>query len=434
MLNLNDFVSSVINLREYFENIDEPEICVLVGVDTGEFDASVSIDELEELAATAGANVFAKLIQKRDKPDNATYVGEGKLVELRDLCSSNDIDLLIFDGELTPSQQRNIEALTNVRVIDRTMLILDIFALNARTGEGKLQVELAQLKYSLPRLGGKGTEMSRLGGGIGTRGPGESKLESDRRHIHRRINALEQQLKTLEKRRNLMRERRRKNSFTTVALVGYTNAGKSTLLNALTDAGVLAENKLFATLDPTSRALKLPDGRTVLLVDTVGFISRLPHELVEAFKSTLEEVVYADLILNICDASDMEYEEHLKVAKQVIADLGAGGKPVLTVYNKCDKAPNLRFFGESGNDVRISALKKIGLDNLLEKICSALANTRRKVKILLPYSDGANASKIRKEGAVISEEYRDDGIYMEAVLDGAFLNNIKNYLLPEEDL
>ena len=231
-----------------------------------------------------------------------------------------------------------------------------------------------------------------------------------------------------------MRERRRKNSFTTVALVGYTNAGKSTLLNALTDAGVLAENKLFATLDPTSRALKLPDGRTVLLVDTVGFISRLPHELVEAFKSTLEEVVYADLILNICDASDMEYEEHLKVAKQVIADLGAGGKPVLTVYNKCDKAPNLRFFGESGNDVRISALKKIGLDNLLEKICSALANTRRKVKILLPYSDGANASKIRKEGAVISEEYRDDGIYMEAVLDGAFLNNIKNYLLPEEDL
>lgn len=434
MLNLNDFVSSVINLREYFENIDEPEICVLVGVDTGEFDASVSIDELEELAATAGANVFAKLIQKRDKPDNATYVGEGKLVELRDLCSSNDIDLLIFDGELTPSQQRNIEALTDVRVIDRTMLILDIFALNARTGEGKLQVELAQLKYSLPRLGGKGTEMSRLGGGIGTRGPGESKLESDRRHIHRRINALEQQLKTLEKRRNLMRERRRKNSFTTVALVGYTNAGKSTLLNALTDAGVLAENKLFATLDPTSRALKLPDGRTVLLVDTVGFISRLPHELVEAFKSTLEEVVYADLILNICDASDMEYEEHLKVAKQVIANLGAGGKPVLTVYNKCDKAPNLRFFGESGNDVRISALKKIGLDNLLEKICSVLANTRRKVKILLPYSDGANASKIRKEGAVISEEYRDDGIYMEAVLDGAFLNNIKNYLLPEEDL
>lgn len=432
MLNLNDTICLVIILTQFYENIDEPEICVLVSVDTGEFDAQVSIDELEELAATAGASVFAKLIQKREKPDNATYLGEGKLWELKNICDNNDIDLLIFDGELTPSQQRNIENLTDVRVIDRTMLILDIFALNARTSEGKLQVELAQLKYSLPRLGGKGVEMSRLGGGIGTRGPGESKLESDRRHIHRRINALEQQLKTLSKRRNLMRERRKKNSVTTVAIVGYTNAGKSTLLNALTDAGVLAENKLFATLDPTSRSLKLPDGRTVLLVDTVGFISRLPHDLVEAFKSTLEEVVYADLILNICDASDMEYEEHLRVTNQVISDLGAGDKPILTVYNKCDKAPNLRFFGESGNDVRISALNKIGLDNLLTKMGSMLG-TRRKVKLLLPYSDGAAASRIRKEGAVVSEEFRDDGIFMEAVLDGTFLNNVKDYILPEEE-
>ena len=313
------------------------------------------------------------------------------------------------------------------------MLILDIFALNARTGEGKLQVELAQLKYSLPRLGGKGTEMSRLGGGIGTRGPGESKLESDRRHIHRRINALEQQLKTLSKRRKLLRERRKKNAVTTIAIVGYTNAGKSTLLNALTNAGVLAENKLFATLDPTSRALKLPDGRTVLLVDTVGFISRLPHDLVEAFKSTLEEVVYADLILNICDASDPAFEEHLSVTKRVVSELGASDKPMLTVYNKCDMAPNLRFFGETGNDVRISALKQIGFDNLLNKICSSLENTRRKVCILLPYADGATASVIRKEGAVLCEEYREDGIYIEAVLDGKFLNTIEKYILPEED-
>lgn len=426
-------LNKVINLAEFFENSTSPEVCILVSVDTGEFDAFVSIDELEELAHTAGAEVFAKLIQKRDKPDNATYLGGGKLWELKNICDENEIDLLIFDGELTPSQQRNIEKFTDVRVIDRTMLILDIFALNARTSEGKLQVELAQLKYSLPRLGGKGTEMSRLGGGIGTRGPGESKLESDRRHIHRRINAVEEQLKTLSKRRLLLRERRKKNAVTTVAIVGYTNAGKSTLLNALTNAGVLAENKLFATLDPTARALKLPDGRTVLLVDTVGFISRLPHDLVEAFKSTLEEVIYADLILNICDASDVEFEEHLKVTKRVVSELGAADKPMLTVYNKCDKAPNLRFFGESGNDVRISALNKIGLDNLLEKMCTLLENTRRKVRLLLPYSDGAVASKIRKEGAVITEEYRDDGLYMEAVLDGRFLNNIKNYILPETE-
>ena len=420
-------------MAEFFENSTSPEVCILVSVDTGEFDAYVSIDELEELAHTAGAEVFAKLIQKRDKPDNATFLGGGKLWELKNICDNNEIDLLIFDGELTPSQQRNIENFTDVRVIDRTMLILDIFALNARTSEGKLQVELAQLKYSLPRLGGKGAEMSRLGGGIGTRGPGESKLESDRRHIRRRINAVEEQLKTLSKRRLLLRERRKKNAVTTVAIVGYTNAGKSTLLNALTNAGVLAENKLFATLDPTSRALKLPDGRSVLLVDTVGFISRLPHDLVEAFKSTLEEVVYADLILNICDASDIEFEEHLKVTRRVVAELGASDKPMLTVYNKCDKAPNLRFFGETGNDVRISALNKIGLDILLETMCTLLENTRRKVRLLLPYSDGATSSKIRKEGAVITEEYREDGLYMEAVLDGRFLNNVKNYILPETE-
>ncbi len=433
MLILNEKINSVIDLADFFENSTAPEVCILVGLDTGEYDAYVSIDELEELARTAGAEVFAKLIQKRDKPDNATYLGGGKLFELKNICDENEIDLLIFDGELTPSQQRNIENITDVRVVDRTMLILDIFALNARTGEGKLQVELAQLKYSLPRLGGKGTEMSRLGGGIGTRGPGESKLESDRRHIHRRINALEAQLKTLSKRRMLLRERRKKNAVTTVAIVGYTNAGKSTLLNALTNAGVLAENKLFATLDPTSRALKLPDGRTVLLVDTVGFISRLPHDLVEAFKSTLEEVVYADLILNICDASDNEVEEHIRVTKGVVSELGASDKPMLTVYNKCDKVPNLRFFGESGNDVRISALKGIGLEKLLETMCSMLGNTRRKVKMLLPYAEGAVVSKIRKEGAVMNEEFRDDGIFVEAVLDGSFLNNVKNYLLPEDD-
>ena len=420
-------------MSSYFENINTPEKCVLVSVDTGDFNAEESMEELCELAGTAGAEVIGKLIQRREKPDNTTYIGEGKLHELKEICSGNEVDLLIFDGELTPSQQRNIEKITDVRAIDRTMLILDIFALNARTSEGKLQVELAQLKYSLPRLGGKGTELSRLGGGIGTRGPGESKLESDRRHIRRRINALEQQLKGLEKRRSLMHERRIKNSVTTVAIVGYTNAGKSTLLNTLTNAGVLTENKLFATLDPTSRALRLPDGRTVLLVDTVGFISRLPHELVEAFKSTLEEVKYADLILNICDGSDPEYDNHLRVTREVIKELGAGDKPVLTVYNKCDLVPNLRFFGEAGSDVRISALTGFGLDNLLKGICSQLDNTRRKAKLLIPYTDGAAAARVRIEGAVLKEEYRDDGLFMEAVLDGSFLNQIKEYVITISD-
>ncbi len=263
-------------IMAYFENIERPERALLVSVDTGAFDAQASIDELEELAHTAGAEVLAKMVQKRDTPDAATFIGSGRIVEIKTFCRDHEADLLVFDSELTPSQQRNIEKLTDVRVIDRTMLILDIFAARARSSEGKLQVELAQLKYALPRLGGKGTELSRLGGGIGTRGPGESKLESDRRHIRRRIDALENQLEIVGRRRARLRERRNKNGVETVAIVGYTNAGKSTLMNTLTHAGVLAEDKLFATLDPTARALTLPDGRTVMLIDTVGLVRRLP--------------------------------------------------------------------------------------------------------------------------------------------------------------
>ena len=371
------------------------------------------------------------MIQKRDKPENTTYIGEGKLYELRDMCKSAEIDLLIFDGELTPSQQRNIEYFTDVRTIDRTTLILDIFALNARTGEGKLQVELAQLKYMLPRLSGKGTSMSRLGGGIGTRGPGESKLESDRRHIRRRIKSLENALDNVVKRRALLHKRREKTGVTTVAIVGYTNAGKSTLLNALTDAGVLTENKLFATLDPTSRALKLPDGRSVILVDTVGFISRLPHSLVESFKSTLEEVVYADLILNVCDASNPDYEQQIEVTLDTIKELGASDKPVLTVFNKCDLTPNLHFFSVDRNTVRISAKTGEGLPALLEKTASMLENTRRRVKLIIPYSDGNLTSRIRNEGELISEEYTPDGIMIDAVLDSGFLNLVKDYIIHD---
>ncbi len=418
-------------MTDFHHNSDEKERCILVSVDTGYFDAELSIGELEQLAETAGAEIYGKMIQKRDKPENTTYIGEGKLYELRDMCKSAEIDLLIFDGELTPSQQRNIEYFTDVRTIDRTTLILDIFALNARTGEGKLQVELAQLKYMLPRLSGKGTSMSRLGGGIGTRGPGESKLESDRRHIRRRIKSLENALDNVVKRRALLHKRREKTGVTTVAIVGYTNAGKSTLLNALTDAGVLTENKLFATLDPTSRALKLPDGRSVILVDTVGFISRLPHSLVESFKSTLEEVVYADLILNVCDASNPDYEQQIEVTLDTIKELGASDKPVLTVFNKCDLTPNLHFFSVDRNTVRISAKTGEGLPALLEKTASMLENTRRRVKLIIPYSDGNLISRIRNDGELISEEYTPDGIMIDAVLDSGFLNLVKDYIIHD---
>lgn len=419
-------------MTEFHHNSDEKERCILVSVDTGYFDAELSINELEQLAETAGAEIYGKMIQKRDKPENTTYIGEGKLYELRDMCKSAEIDLLIFDGELTPSQQRNIEYFTDVRTIDRTTLILDIFALNARTGEGKLQVELAQLKYMLPRLSGKGTSMSRLGGGIGTRGPGESKLESDRRHIRRRIKSLEDSLENVVKRRTLLHKRREKTGVTTVAIVGYTNAGKSTLLNALTDAGVLTENKLFATLDPTSRALKIPDGRSVILVDTVGFISRLPHSLVESFKSTLEEVVYADLILNVCDASNPDYEQQIDVTLDTIKELGASDKPVLTVFNKCDLTKNLHFFSLDRNTVRISAKTGEGLPALLEKIASMLENTRRRVRLIIPYSDGNLISRIRNDGELISEEYTPDGIMIDAVLDSGFLNLVRDYIISDE--
>ena len=318
------------------ERNERKERVILCSVDTGKFDANISIDELEELARTAGAEVIAKVIQVRPSPDAALFLGVGKLEEIKELYQYQEIDTLIFDDELTPSQQRNIEKFTGFRVVDRTTLILDIFASRARSKEGKLQVELAQLKYMLPRLGGQGHVLSRLGGGIGTRGPGESKLESDRRHIRRRIDSISNELKEVEKHRNLMRRRREKDGVQTVVIVGYTNAGKSTLMNRLSDAGVLAEDMLFATLDPTSRALELPSGRSVMLIDTVGLVRRLPHNLVEAFKSTLEEAACADVILNVCDASSGECAEHLKVTEDLLRELGAIGKPVVSVMNKAD--------------------------------------------------------------------------------------------------
>lgn len=414
---------------EFYENSQEPEVAVLVGIDMGLYNAQVSMDELEELARTAGAVVAAKIIQKRDKPDSATYVGSGRLEEIKAFTEANDVDLLIFDGELTPSQQRNIEDETDIRVIDRTTLILDIFAARARSNEGKIQVELAQLKYSLPRLGGKGAEMSRLGGGIGTRGPGESKLESDRRHIHRRIQSLQEELVQIAKRRENLRARREKDGVETVAIVGYTNAGKSTLMNTLTNAGVLAGNKLFATLDPTSRALTLPDGRTVMLIDTVGLVRRLPHQLVDAFRSTLEEAANATVILNLCDASDECCTEHLNVTMNLLAALGCADKPIISVLNKCDLCGGSFVLPAQGEFVMISAKTGEGLGNLLAKIQLSLPLTRRKAELLIPYNEGGLVNYIREEGILIKEDYRADGIYVKAVVDIQFLDKHKDLIV-----
>ena len=414
-----------------YENDIKKEYALLVSVDTGEFDAEVSINELEELAHTAGAEVVGKVIQKKEAPEKATFVGIGKLAEIIAFCETQEVDLLIFDSELSPSQQRNLEKLTKVRVIDRTMLILDIFAARARTSEGKLQVELAQLKYSLPRLAGQGIALSRLGGGIGTRGPGETKLESDKRHIRRRIDKLQEELKALEKRRNQMRKRREKDGVQTVAIVGYTNAGKSTLMNALTNAGVLAENKLFATLDPTSRGLTLPDGRQVMLVDTVGLIRRLPHKLVEAFKSTLEEAAEATVILNVCDASDEHSAEHLEVTRQLLNELGCEGKPVISVMNKCDLVGDIYAMPTFGKTVMISAKEQKGFDELLEAVLKELPPTRRKAELLIPFAAGAVAARIRNEGVVEEEEYRPEGLYMRAIVEMSLLDSIKDYIIEE---
>ena len=412
-----------------YENEIRPERALLVSVDTGDFDAQVSIDELEELVATAGAETVGQVIQKKEAPEKATFVGVGKLAEIIAFCQSNEVDLLVFDSELSPSQQRNLEKLTGVRVIDRTMLILDIFAQRARSSEGKLQVELAQLRYQLPRLAGQGTSLSRLGGGIGTRGPGETKLESDKRHIRRRIQKLEEDLEAMEKRRHQMRKRREKDSVQTVAIVGYTNAGKSTLMNALTDAGVLAENKLFATLDPTSRGLTLPDGRQVMLIDTVGFIRRLPHKLVEAFKSTLEEAASATLVLNVCDASDEHAAEHLEVTKKLLSELGYEDKPIISVMNKCDLVGDIYSMHTFGKTVMISALQQKGFDELLEAILKELPPTRRKVELILPFSQGAIAARIRNEGAVEEEEYKPEGLYMRAIIDIALISQVEEWLI-----
>ena len=392
-----------------------------------------SLDELEGLLKTAGGECIARLTQSKEAPDARTMIGSGKAAELAYLCACNDIDLVVFDCELSPSQIRNLENIMGegVRVIDRSMLILDIFALHAVTGEGKLQVELAQLKYTAPRLMGKGTELSRLGGGIGTRGPGESQLETDRRHLQRRVRALEDQIDEMEKNRKTMRASRERSGIVQVAIVGYTNAGKSTLLNALTDAGILAEDKLFATLDPTTRKYTLPCGESILLTDTVGFINKLPHHLVSAFHSTLEEAAMADILLIIIDASDTRFAEQLRVTEELIVELGAGGKPTLYVFNKCDRGfAELREIGKSAEDeniVYISALTGQGMDSLISKLEAIVTDGKRRVTYFIPNAEAGALNTLYRVATVEDVQYGADGITAVALADAKARGMMKKY-------
>lgn len=410
-----------------------------------------SLAELQQLAETsigedAENSKFFKMTQCRPSPDPATFIGYGKAVEAGKLCVDNNISLVVVDSELSPSQIRNLEKEIdncfekehrgNVKVIDRTMLILDIFAKHAVTGEGKLQVEIAQLKYTAPRLTGNGINMSRQGGtsgSIGARGPGETKLETDRRHIQRRILALKKSLDEMEKERSVKRSKRIKSNVPLAVISGYTNAGKSTLLNYLTDAQILAEDKLFATLDPTVRKMTLPSGRTLLLSDTVGFISRLPHGLVEAFKSTLDEVRYADIVLIVVDASDENASEKTKVTEDILGQLSASDKPRIYVFNKCDKlehVPDFQQLKDRGT-VCICAKDGSGVDNLLEMLDEELAKSKRQVKFMFPFDKQGAVNTLYTDATVLDVEYTDGGVCVEAIVDGKILGRYNEYILED---
>ncbi len=403
----------------------EPERTILVGIENN--DGYDTLEELKQLAETASVKVVAVERQRKRPVDNATYVGSGKADELRLLGSATEADLFIFDDELSAIQIRNLEDILGAPVIDRTMLILDIFATRATTREGKLQVELAQLKYRLPRLLGAGVVMSRQGAsGVGMRGPGEKKLEIDRRRIRRRVFELEQELAEVEKQRGLRRTARKKNAVPLVALVGYTNAGKSTLLNALSDSNVLAEDKLFATLDPVVRRVTLPGGTECLLSDTVGFINKLPHELVQAFHSTLEEVRDADLILHVVDSACPHYDVQMRVVEQVLSELGAGDTPLVEVYNKADRedaAPRKR-----DGAVSISAKTGFGVETLLNRVETALNRTQTRVELVIPYDKFDAMNTVREIGTILSESYEADGNHVTAMLEADKLYKLQKAL------
>ena len=406
--------------------ITENTRAVLVGLNLGEDseETEKSLDELERLLETAGGECAVKVIQTKEHPDPRTCVGSGKVAEIAYWCDTLEATLVVFDTELSPAQIRNVEDAIggDVRVIDRSMLILDIFALHAVTGEGKLQVELAQLQYTAPRLIGRGAEMSRLGGGIGTRGPGESKLESDRRHMKRRIAALEAELENLDRTRRTMRAARDRSGTPKVAIVGYTNAGKSTLLNLLTDAGILAADQLFATLDPTTRKLTLPDGSAVLLTDTVGFIRKLPHHLIRAFKSTLDEVVYADVLMIVVDASDPEYRAQLETTETLLEELGAAEKPMLYVFNKCDLGADASFRAigtgaANRRTVSISAKTGQGVSMLLDHLQALLREGKRRVTFRIPNAEAGALSQLYQTAVVETVDYGADAITVTATVD-----------------
>ena len=409
-----------------YETKEELEKVILVAVTTGDEDnAEESLDELEELVSTAGAVVAGRMIQNLEHINNATYIGSGKVKELKDLIWEMEADAVICDDELTPEQYKNLEDELDVKVMDRTLIILDIFAKRAKTAEGKIQVELAQLRYRSTRLIGM-RNLSRQGGGIGTRGPGEKKLEVDRRVIRNRIAQLREQVGELENHRQVTRSKRQDNPVPVVAIVGYTNAGKSTLLNTLTDASVLEEDKLFATLDPTTRNYKLPDGQEVLLTDTVGFIRKLPHHLIDAFKSTLEEAKYSDIIIHVVDASNESMDKNMHAVYETLKKLDVKDKIVITVFNKLDKLEDKPILSDFNADYVVNAAikKKAGLDDINEALEKALKSMRVTVEKVLDYADAGKVGLIRKYGQIISEEYKEDGIHIKAYVPAQMVGKL----------
>lgn len=416
------------------------ERAILIGMEWGRNDSLWTVDdsleELKQLADTAGATVIKKFIQKRPKPDPAFFIGRGKVQELALYAQQENIDLCIFDDELSPAQQRNIESVMGIRILDRTALILDIFAQRARTNEGKLQVELAQLQYTLPRIMGKGLMLSRLGGGIGTRGPGETKLEVDRRRIRDRIAFIKDQIEKVKAVRSLHRSKRKKNNVFEVSLVGYTNAGKSTLLNTLTNSDIYAKDQLFATLDPTTRQLTLPNKQEIIITDTVGFIQRLPHQLIAAFRSTLEVVTEADLLVHVIDVSHELYKEQAAAVHEVLKEIGAETKPVITVYNKIDKLPPDSKLADrlalEEDTVCISAAKKLNLESLQQMIESHLKSKAVEVILCIPYAETAKAAQLHETANVLEQEYTENGAVMKVILPVEDLEAYNEYILKSE--
>ncbi len=405
-----------------FENkeIEEKIIIFCVDLDNGE-DVEVNLDELEELIKTAGATVVGRMVQKKESIEKGTYLGSGKVLELKELVEESGATGVCCDDELSPMQMKNLEDALDTKIMDRTMVILDIFAGRATTREGKIQVELAQLKYRSSRLIGMRGSLSRLGGGIGTRGPGEKKLEIDRRIIRDRIAQLQRELDDVKQHREVLRKQRMTGNLPIVSIVGYTNAGKSTLLNHLTDAGVLEEDKLFATLDPTSRNLKLLNGQEIIITDTVGFIRKLPHHLINAFRSTLEEAKYADIILHVVDVSNPQADNHIITVYETLESLGVENKTIITAFNKIDKVEEMPIIKDFKADakVNIAAKRDMGFDTLMEVIADEINKCRKYIEKLIPYTDAGIINRIRKSGTLLSEEYREDGIYIKAYVEGS---------------